>query len=58
MTEESPKRTKPSDVVFCDECHCAVRLERADDATLRARCGCGDERQITLLATTPAGWSA
>lgn len=41
MTEEVPKKV-PTDPLFCEECHTAVRLERGDDRRLRLRCACGD----------------
>jgi len=60
MTEEIPKRV-PSEPVFCETCHAAVRLERGDDRRLRLVCACGHAVSLDehgdAAETLPAGWS-
>jgi len=54
MTQESPKRPKTTPL-FCDDCECAVRLER-DGRTLLARCACDKRRSIKVAAVLPEEW--
>jgi len=57
MTDETPKRAKESNPMFCDDCNCAVRLERNTMGELTLRCACGTERTIVDIATLPEGWT-
>lgn len=54
MTDEIPKR-EPTEAIFCDDCNCAVRLERGNYG-LELVCACGERRSLKVAAALPEGW--